>query len=309
MNSAFNFQWKKKLGEMIRDVTNKNSKTEETLLNDLKIKQCAVTNLPQIIISDAVLIGNCETKNMCSYMQARIGKINHLEWIDYVERNFDATKVSEIQKRKNIVETSKNKQAETASIPSKVPRITCSTTLVCHNFGSHGPTTQSLQSHPVQASLFKSLDSNGVNRTTVTHNKVTDKVILVLLRTLLAPKREMQRRQNIMELSTRPPREKKIGKNYARNILRVEQKKLIKYHTKGKLESASKAQKRIVNLEQNFKERREVKAPCDSAINTDKNLVLPNDDGTIEGDVTGRRIRQLKALIKNFVFSSSFNVD
>ncbi|GAA5805823.1 hypothetical protein HPULCUR_011349 [Helicostylum pulchrum] len=41
------------------------------------------------------------------------------QWIDYVERNFDATKVSEIQKRKNIVETSKNKQAETASIPSK----------------------------------------------------------------------------------------------------------------------------------------------------------------------------------------------
>ncbi|KAI9269674.1 hypothetical protein EDC94DRAFT_645929 [Helicostylum pulchrum] len=42
-----------------------------------------------------------------------------------------------------------------------------------HNFGSRGPTTQSLQSHPVQNSLFKALDSNGINRTTVTHNKAT----------------------------------------------------------------------------------------------------------------------------------------
>lgn len=85
-------------------------------------------------------------------------------------------------------------------------------------------------------------------------NYLLDKVILVLLRNHLAPKREMQRRQKIMELSTRPPRENKIGKNYARNILRAEQKKLPKYQTKGELESASEAQKRIVSLEEKFKE-------------------------------------------------------
>ncbi|KAI9261871.1 hypothetical protein EDC94DRAFT_104232 [Helicostylum pulchrum] len=105
----FQLSMEKKLGEMIGAVANKNSKTEEKLLNDLKIKQCAVTKLPQSIISDDALIGNCETKMMRSYMEARIGKRNHLEWIDYMEKNSDVSQVSKIQKRKNIVETSKSK--------------------------------------------------------------------------------------------------------------------------------------------------------------------------------------------------------
>ncbi|KAI8090747.1 hypothetical protein BDF21DRAFT_483723 [Thamnidium elegans] len=102
-----------------------------------------------------------------------------------------------------------------------------------------------------------------------------DKVIWVLLQSHLVPKRKMQRRQTIMELNAKPPKEKNIRIKFARNILRVERKKLLKRQTKGKLES----------------KRREVKALWGSAINTDKKTDLPNDDESIDADVTSRRIR------------------
>lgn len=117
--------------------------------------------------------------------------------------------------------------------------------------------TVPVQFHQVRNALFKALDLNGVNPTTLAHNNATnialdlyqvnfksmwaknkiinyplDKVMLVQLRAHLASKKEMQRRQNMMELSARPPTEKKIGKNYEQNILRVERKKLLKYQTK-----------------------------------------------------------------------------
>ncbi|KAI8090746.1 hypothetical protein BDF21DRAFT_396180 [Thamnidium elegans] len=69
----FQLSMEKKLGEMIRAITSKNSKTKEKLLNALKIKQYTVTKLPQSIISDTVLIENSEIKMTRFYRGDRIG--------------------------------------------------------------------------------------------------------------------------------------------------------------------------------------------------------------------------------------------
>ncbi|KAI8091895.1 hypothetical protein BDF21DRAFT_480264 [Thamnidium elegans] len=54
-----------------------------------------------------------------------------------------------------------------------------------YSFGSRGSSTENLQSHPVQNALFKALDLNGVNLTTLTHNKTANTDILTALNTYL----------------------------------------------------------------------------------------------------------------------------
>ncbi|KAG1578422.1 hypothetical protein G6F47_012897 [Rhizopus delemar] len=128
-------------------------------------------------------------------------------------------------------------------------------------FGNRGSQDQTLNAHPIQTALFKLMDAEDIKKETfpvenvpsslmslalqiyVTNfknmcadktmiNKLLDKLLVILLRLHLAPKRELQRRQNILNYISRKPEEKRPSKNYGRYILRAEKKRLARYKEK-----------------------------------------------------------------------------
>ncbi|KAG1504563.1 hypothetical protein G6F54_000908 [Rhizopus delemar] len=128
-------------------------------------------------------------------------------------------------------------------------------------FGNRGSQGQTLNAHPIQTALFKLMDAEDIKKETfpvenvpsslmslalqiyMTNfknmwadktmiNNLLDKMLVILLRLHLAPKRELQRRQNILNYISLKPEEKRPSKNYGRYILRAEKKKLARYKEK-----------------------------------------------------------------------------
>ncbi|KAG1156013.1 hypothetical protein G6F37_008000 [Rhizopus arrhizus] len=128
-------------------------------------------------------------------------------------------------------------------------------------FGNRGSQDQTLNAHPIQTALFKLMDAEDIKKETfpvenvppslmslalqiyMTNfkkmwadktmiSKLLDKLLVILLRLHLAPKRELQQRQNILNHISRKSEEKRSTKNYGRYILRSEKKKLARYKEK-----------------------------------------------------------------------------
>ncbi|KAG1465822.1 hypothetical protein G6F46_003430 [Rhizopus delemar] len=112
-------------------------------------------------------------------------------------------------------------------------------------FSNRGSQDQTLNAHPIQTALSKLMDAEDIKKETfpvknvpsslmslalqiyMTNfknmwagktmiNKLLDKLLVILLRLHLAPKRELQRRQNILNYISRKPEEKRPSKNYGR---------------------------------------------------------------------------------------------
>ncbi|KAG1534713.1 hypothetical protein G6F45_011858 [Rhizopus arrhizus] len=160
-------------------------------------------------------------------------------------------------------------------------------------FGNRGSQGQTLNAHPIQTALFKLMDAEDIKKETfpvenvpsslmslalkiyMTNfknmwadktmiNKLLDKLLVTLLRLHLASKRELQRRQNILNYISQKPEEKRPSKNYGRYILRAEKKKLARYKEKvreaeadsdlllKRIRAVKMAETRIRSLEEKF---------------------------------------------------------
>ncbi|CAO3607904.1 unnamed protein product [Mucor hiemalis] len=204
-------------------------------------------------------------------------------------------------------------------------------------FGIRGVSEQTMRAHPVQSSLLRLLESEEIKKDTFAEvnapstlkqialqsyitnfknmwsdkimiNKLLDKVLIVLLRLHLAPTRESRRREMMNSHLEKDKEEKRPTKNYSRNILRLEMKKLKRYEKK--LSNASTniekerwlvvteaSRNRIMQLKEKLKKPRQSKG---SSPLLGK---LKGKFNEADNDISGRRIGQLKSAVKHLLFS------
>ncbi|KAG1039467.1 hypothetical protein G6F43_012497 [Rhizopus delemar] len=209
-------------------------------------------------------------------------------------------------------------------------------------FGNRGSQDQTLKAHPIQTALFKLMDVEDIKKETfpvenvpssrmslalqiyMTNfknmwagktmiNRLLDKLLVILLRLHLAPKRELQRRQNILNYISRKSEEKRPSKNYGRYILRAEKKKLARYKEKVREAEADSglllkrirvvkmAETRIKSLEEKFAQKQD--ASSSSREKSVESTATTKEETTPCGDLSRGRISQLKSGAKHLMFS------
>ncbi|KAG1584549.1 hypothetical protein G6F47_011706 [Rhizopus delemar] len=207
-------------------------------------------------------------------------------------------------------------------------------------FSNRGSQDQTLNEHPIQTALFKLMDAENIKKETfpvgnvlsslmslalqiyVTNfknmwadkiivNKLLDKLLVILLPLHLAPKRELQRRQNILNYISRKPEEKRPSKSYGRYILRAEKKKLARYKEKvreaeadselllKRIRAVKMAETRIRSLEEKFAQD----ASTSSREKSVESTTTTKKETTPCDDLSRGRISQLKSGAKHLIFS------
>ncbi|KAG1536768.1 hypothetical protein G6F51_010777 [Rhizopus arrhizus] len=209
-------------------------------------------------------------------------------------------------------------------------------------FDNRGSQDQTLNAHPIQTALFKLMDVEDIKKETfpvenvpsgrmslalqiyMTNfknmwagktmiNRLLDKLLVILLRLHLAPKRELQRRQNILNYISRKSEEKRSSKNYGRYILRAEKKKLARYKEKvreaeadsdlllKRIRAVKMAETRIKSLEEKFAQKQD--ASSSSREKSVESTATTKEETTPCGDLSRGRISQLKSGAKHLIFS------
>ncbi|KAG1489244.1 hypothetical protein G6F54_011576 [Rhizopus delemar] len=209
-------------------------------------------------------------------------------------------------------------------------------------FNNRGSQDQTLNAHPIQTALFKLMDAEDIKKETfpvenvpsslmslalqiyMTNfknmwadktmiNKLLDKLLVTLLRLHLAPKRGLQRRQNILNYISRKSEEKRPSKNYGHYILSAEKKKLARYKEKvreaeagsclllKRIRAVKMAETRIRSLEEKFAQKQD--ASSSSREKSVESTTTTKKETTPCDGLSRGRISQLKSGAKHLIFS------
>ncbi|KAG1538864.1 hypothetical protein G6F49_012489 [Rhizopus delemar] len=209
-------------------------------------------------------------------------------------------------------------------------------------FNNRGSQDQTLNAHPIQTALFKLMDAEDIKKETfpvenvpsslmslalqiyMTNfknmwadktmiNKLLDKLQVTLLRLHLAPKRGLQRRQNILNYISRKSEEKRPSKNYGHYILSAEKKKLARYKEKvreaeagsclllKRIRAVKMAETRIRSLEEKFAQKQD--ASSSSREKSVESTTTTKKETTPCDGLSRGRISQLKSGAKHLIFS------